>query len=339
MSEGLLTINPDGVITHANDSLLSLLQKELTEVTGAKANEVLRLAKGYFTDFIESVLATEDEDDYPQLAADLHQSAETYVPVLISGAPIKTAENQVSEVIFVFSDLRQIREVERIRDDFFHGIVHELRTPLASILMYARLIRTGKATDEEKADRFLGVIERESDRLQKMVRQMLGLAKMEAREQQRSYGPISLNAIFDEFLPQMADSATQKGLVFRQRVASDLPKVWGDLETYDLIFRNLVTNAIKFTLSGMVRIDAWVEGNIIFVKVQDEGIGIPEEAMPNLFQRFYRTKTAVERGIAGTGLGLYMVKESIENYNGEIKVESELGKGTAFIVRLPIMEE
>jgi two-component system phosphate regulon sensor histidine kinase PhoR len=132
---------------------------------------------------------------------------------------------------------------------------------------------------------------------------------------------------------------TQKGLVFRQKVATDLPNVWGSLETYDLIFRNLVTNAIKFTLSGMVRFDAWTEDANIFVKVQDEGIGIPEEAMPNLFQRFYRTKTAVERGIAGTGLGLYMVKESIENYNGEINVESEIGRGTSFMVRLPIIEE
>jgi two-component system phosphate regulon sensor histidine kinase PhoR len=242
-------------------------------------------------------------------------------------------------MIFVFSDLRQIREVERIRDDFFHGIVHELRTPLATILMYARLIRTGKATDEEKADRFLGVIERESDRLQKMVRQMLGLAKIEAREQQRSYELIALNPLFEEILPQMADRATQKGLVFRQKIAADLPRVWGNQETFDLIFRNLVTNAIKFTLSGMVRFDAWAEDGSIFVKVQDEGIGIPEEAMPNMFQRFYRTKTAVERGIAGTGLGLYMVKESVENYSGEIKVESEIGKGTTFMVRLPVAEK
>ena len=339
MSEGLLTLNAEGLITHANDSLLSLLQKELEEVVGAKAHEVLRLKKGQFADFIEDVLVAEDEDDYPQLAADVVRSENVYLPVLISGVPIKTADNQVGELIFVFSDLRQIREVERIRDDFFHGIVHELRTPLATILMYARLIRTGKATDEEKADRFLGVIERESDRLQKMVRQMLGLAKMEARELQRSYEPITLNPIFEQMLPQIADRATQKGLVFRQRIAADLPSVWGNWETYDLIFRNLLTNAIKFTMSGMVRLDVWAEDVHVLVKVQDEGIGIPEEALPNLFQRFYRTKTAVERGIAGTGLGLYMVKESVENYNGEIQVDSEIGKGTTFLIRLPITEE
>jgi two-component system phosphate regulon sensor histidine kinase PhoR len=339
MSEGLLTVNAEGLITHANDSLLSLLQKELAEVVGGKADEVLRLKKGHFADFMAKVLTAENEDDYPQLAADVYRDVGSHLPVLISGAPIKAEAGYVSEMIFVFSDLRQIREVERIRDDFFHGIVHELRTPLATILMYARLIRTGKATDEEKADRFLGVIERESDRLQKMVRQMLGLAKIEAREQQRSYELIALNPLFEEILPQMADRATQKGLVFRQKIAADLPRVWGNQETIDLIFRNLVTNAIKFTLSGMVRFDAWAEDGSIFVKVQDEGIGIPEEAMPNMFQRFYRTKTAVERGIAGTGLGLYMVKESVENYSGEIKVESEIGKGTTFMVRLPVAEK
>jgi two-component system phosphate regulon sensor histidine kinase PhoR len=337
MSEGLLTVNAEGMVTHTNEALEILLQKKPEDFVGSIVSNVLRLAKGSFTEFMEEVLTA--DSDYPQLAADVYRSSETLVPVLISGAPIHTKDGQVSEMIFVFSDLRQIREVERIRDDFFHSIVHELRTPLATILMYARLIRTGKADTEEKAERFMGVIERESDRLQKMVRQMLGLAKLEARESQRTQAAIALSPIFDEILPQMADRANEKGLVFRQRVAADLPSVVGDQETFDLIFRNLLNNAIKFTQSGMVRIDVWVEDGNVFVKVQDEGIGIPEEAMPNLFQRFYRTQTAVEKGIAGTGLGLYMVRESIEACKGGIQVESTLGKGTTFTVRLPAVEE
>jgi two-component system phosphate regulon sensor histidine kinase PhoR len=337
MSEGLLTVNAEGMVTHTNEALAILLQKKPEDFVGSIVSSVLRLAKGSFAEFMAEVLKA--DSDFPQLAADVYRGSETLVPVLISGAPIHTEDGQVSEMIFVFSDLRQIREVERIRDDFFHGIVHELRTPLATILMYARLIRTGKADTEEKAERFMGVIERESDRLQKMVRQMLGLAKLEARESQRTQAAIALSPIFDEILPQMADRANEKGLVFRHRVTADLPSVVGDQETFDLIFRNLLNNAIKFTQSGMVRIDVWVEDGNVFVKVQDEGIGIPEEAMPNLFQRFYRTQTAVEKGIAGTGLGLYMVKESVEAYKGTIQVESTLGKGTTFTVRLPAVEE
>lgn len=337
MSEGLMTVNAEGLITHANDSLLTLLRRKSNNLIGQQANDILQLKKGSFNDFMQQVLTAEDE--YPQLAADLQQNEVDYVPVLISGAPIKNDEGQVNEMIFVFSDLRQIREVERMRDDFFHGIIHELRTPLATILMYARLLREGKAQETEKADRFLGVIERESDRLQKMVRQMLELAKLEAREFQRSFEPVNLNSIFEEMLPPLADRATEKGLIFRQSIASRLPAVMGNKETYYLIFKNLVDNAIKFTLSGMVRIDAWTENGAVNVMVKDEGIGIPQHALPNLFQRFYRTQTAVERGIAGTGLGLYMVKESIENYNGKIKVESKSGKGTTFTVSLPALDD
>ncbi|MFQ5419110.1 MAG: sensor histidine kinase, partial [Anaerolineae bacterium] len=106
-------------------------------------------------------------------------------------------------------------------------------------------------------------------------------------------------------------------------------------ETLYLIFKNLVDNAIKFTPAGSVRIDAWQEDDTIFVRVKDSGIGIPPQALPNLFGRFFRAQTAVERGIAGTGLGLYMVKGAIESYNGTIDVTSAEGKGTEITVRLP----
>ncbi|MBK7178093.1 MAG: HAMP domain-containing histidine kinase [Chloroflexi bacterium] len=260
------------------------------------------------------------------------------MPVLISGAIIPDVVGQVREIIFVFSDLRQIREVERMRDDFFHGIIHELRTPLATILMYARLLREGKAPEKEKADRFLGVIERESDRLQKMVRQMLQVAKLEARELQRSPEPVELNPLFEEMLPPLADQATEKGLAFSQRIEPGLPPVQGNRDTMYLIFKNLIDNATKFTMSGTIRVDAYHKAGWVYVVVKDQGIGIPKESLPNLFGRFFRAQTAVERGIAGTGLGLYMVKESVEHYKGTIDVSSAEGKGSTFTVRFPIVD-
>ncbi len=339
MSEGTVTINSEGQITQANEAMISLLYNEPTSqdnLIGQLANDAIRLKSGSLNEFIERV--KNDEDEYPQLATDLYPQQGTPVPVLLSGAPILNADNEFSEMIFVFSDLRQIREVERMRDDFFHGIIHELRTPLATILMYARLLREGKAQEKEKADRFLGVIERESDRLQKMVRQMLELAKMESREFQRGTEPVDLNPMFEEMLPPLADRASEKGLTFRQKIQPELSPIIGNPDMYYLIFKNLIDNAIKFTLTGTVRVDAWQENDSIWVKVQDEGIGIPKQALPNLFGRFFRAQTAVERGIAGTGLGLYMVKEAVENYNGTITVSSTQGKGTTFTVQLPITE-
>ena len=336
MSEGLLTVNNLGIITQANDALLTLLDQDLEALISKPANKKIRTQASNFDKFMTDVLNTRTAN--PQLATDIYQDDGEKVPVLMSGAPILDEGGEVSEIIFVFSDLSQIREVERMRDDFFHGIIHELRTPLATILMYARLLREGKAQDQEKSDRFLGVIERESDRLQKMVRQMLQVAKLEARELQRSSEPIELNPIFDEMLPQLADTATEKGLSFSQRIEPDLPAVMGTKDTLYLIFKNLVDNAIKFTLSGTVRIDAMQKGDWIHVVVKDQGIGIPKASLPNLFGRFFRAQTAVERGIAGTGLGLYMVKESVEHFGGTIEVISVENKGTTFTVKLPIAD-
>jgi signal transduction histidine kinase len=171
-----------------------------------------------------------------------------------------------------------------------------------------------------------------------MVRQMLQVAKLEARELQRSAEPVELNPIFDEMLPQLADTATEKGLSFSQRIEPDLPPVMGTKDTLYLIFKNLVDNAIKFTLSGTVRIDAYQKGEWLHVVVKDQGIGIPKASLPNLFGRFFRAQTAVERGIAGTGLGLYMVKESVEHFGGTITVVSVENKGTTITVKLPIAD-
>ncbi|MBK9051360.1 MAG: PAS domain-containing protein, partial [Chloroflexi bacterium] len=338
MAEGMLTVNAEGWITAANESLLTLLHQDMNDLVGQKASQAIHIsAESGFSAFMEQVLQSSDE--FPQLACNitLNGNGRSHVPVLISGAPIVNDDNEVYETIFVFSDLSQIREVERMRDDFFHGIVHELRTPLATILMYTHLLREGRAKDDEaKADRFLGVIERESDRLQTMVRQMLQLAKLEASQIQRSSELVNLNRLFDQLLPPMADQATEKSLTFVQRIQADLPPIQGVEETLYLIFKNLVENGIKFTLKGTVRVEAQLDGKMIQVRVKDNGIGIPKEAMPNLFRRFYRAQSAVEKGIAGTGLGLHMVKEGVEKHGGTIEVQSTEGEGTTFTVRLPI---
>ena len=192
----------------------------------------MRTKKGSIDDLVSRILTPSEES--VQLAADIPRADGRPLPVLISGAPVHDENGAATEAILVFSDLTQIREVERMRDDLFHGIIHELRTPLATILMYSRLLREGKARQPDKAERFLGVIERESDRLQRMVRQMLDLAKLETRELQRSPEPVSINTIFDETLPPLAERAVQKGLLFRQRIQPDLPPVMGNFDVYDL---------------------------------------------------------------------------------------------------------
>jgi signal transduction histidine kinase len=171
-----------------------------------------------------------------------------------------------------------------------------------------------------------------------MVRRMMQLAKMEATELQRSSEPVALTPILEDLVPPLADLALQKGLTFRKNIEPGLPLILGEPERLEEIIRNLVTNAIKFTPSGTVRLDVGQQDDRVIITVSDQGIGIPRQALPNLFKRFYRAQTAVERGIAGTGLGLYMVKQSVEHYNGTITVTSIENEGTTFIVSFPVYE-
>ena len=336
MSEGLMTLNAERTVTMVNEAFLSMLRWKAGDVVGRPVDDVVSLTRGDLDEFLERVYAG---DEYPQFTCDMRVGNTDTLPVLLGGAVIHDAEGAATEAIVTFSDLTQIREFERMRDDFFANIIHELRTPLATILMYARLLRQGRAGDDpSRADRFLGVIERESDRLQTMVRQMLQIARRETREFQRSKAPVNLGDVLDQLLPTMADQATEKGLAFNQRVPDAFPRVVGDIDTLYLVFKNLLENAIKFTPAGVIRFEAIEEGSNIYLRVKDQGIGIPEEARERIFTRFYRSQRAVERGIAGTGLGLYMVKEAVEWLGGTIDVESVDGSGTTFTVCLPVYD-
>jgi PAS domain S-box-containing protein len=337
MFDGLLAVSTEGYITGVNDAFLALLMTDETRLLGERIDAVDPLHKESIISFVNAIF--QQKEASAQLAVDLQRPDREIIPVLISGAPIFDENNEVMEAILTFSDLTQIREVERMRDDLFQAIAHELRTPLATILMYARLLLEGKAQNEEKASRFLRVIERESDRLQNMVYRMMQLAKQEARELHRSPEPIYLNPLLDDVVPPLTDQAVQKGLYFRQKIEKDLPPVLGDEERFEEIIGNLVGNAIKFSQSGTIKLDiARLEDNIQIV-VSDQGIGIPKQSLPYLFKRFYRAQSAVDRGIAGTGLGLYMVKQSVEQYNGSITVSSQEDKGTTFIVTFPIYDD
>ncbi|MFN2135091.1 MAG: ATP-binding protein [Candidatus Promineifilaceae bacterium] len=336
MSDGLLAVSASGYITRFNEALTTLLMVDGEEIAGMEVHDLFRSVNAELAGLVDAAIAR--RDDSVQSAFDLTRGNGESLPVLVSGAPNMDEHGTVNEVILTISDLTQIREVERMRDDLFHAIAHELRTPLATILMYARLLLEGKAQDEEKAARFLGVIERESDRLQYMVRRMMQLAKQESRDWQRSPEPVLLSAILEDILPPLVDQAQQKGLYFRKHIDADLPPFLADEERVEEIVYNLVGNAIKFTPSGTIRVSALAENSRVVLRVSDEGIGIPRQAIPYLYKRFFRAEPAVERGIAGSGLGLYMVKQSVEQYNGIIEVESEEGSGTTFTVSFPVYE-
>lgn len=334
--EGIVTINREGIITNSNSAFSTLIDLPIDEVIGLALRDIFRTRKSDIDLLIER--ASDSGQEGVDLALEYPRQEALILPLYIHGIPITDDNNEVEEIVFIFSDLTQIQEVERMRDDLFEGITHELGTPLATILMYSRLLQNGRLQQPDRAARFLGVIERESDRLQHMIQQLLTISRLKAREMRHSPEPVSLNPLFDEVLPLTAERAVQKGLLFRQRIEADLPQVAGDIAGYRLILNNLLDNAIKFTPSGSIQVAAWKDDDRVYIEISDDGIGIPASSINNLFRRFYRTQPAIERSIAGAGLGLYMVKESLLNYNGSIEVKSTLGKGSVFRITLPVIQ-
>jgi two-component system phosphate regulon sensor histidine kinase PhoR len=272
-----------------------------------------------------------------QGACDLIRSDGGHVPVLISGGATFDAAGDVSEIVIVLSDISQILEIERMKEDFVANVTHELRTPLATILLYARLLRSGKTRGQpEREARYLEIIEQQSNQIQKLVRQILDLSRMEETVSYPRREAIHLPSVLKELLVPLDKLAHQKGLIIETDLPASLPTITSNREAVQLILRNLVDNAIKFTPKGKIRISARRCEETIAVNVSDDGIGIPPESMPHLFQRFYRTEAAVEQGIGGSGLGLALVKEATEKIGGSIQVESLAGRGSTFTVTLPM---
>lgn len=335
ISEGMMLLNESGQITDVNYAICTLLRTSMSDLIGRYIGDAIISRPGLMTDFLDRLLQQNTEAH--NLTCDIQSGRNQWLPVLVSGTAIIDDMENISEIILVFSDLRPVREVERMREDFFHNIIHELRTPLATILMYARLLRDRKGSiDAEKENSWLAVIEHESDRLQALIRQMMAVAQRQLNGQREQDKLVNINDLFAELTQPLADLAQMKGVTLRSEIQEDLPLVSADYDELYYTFKNLLENAVKFTPHGEIKLSVWLEDESqLVVRVRDQGIGIPDEAIPNLFKRFYRAQTAVDSGMAGTGLGLFMVAECIQRYGGSIDVISEVGKGSTFVVTLP----
>ncbi len=337
MTEGLLTVTLGGRITAANLALQTMVGVEDRSLAGRCCCEAIRTDPDILGSLLAQMRTVEKQQDSFHGSCDIIRPDRRRVPVLVSGAATLDDDGGTSEIVVVFSDIGQIRELERMKDDFVANITHEVRTPLATILLYARLLRAGRAKDDpEREARYLDIVAQQSNQIQKLVRKILDLSRMEAMLAYPGRESIQLHALLNEMLVSYQKLAQQKQLVIRADLPADLPAVTASREALQLVFGNLLDNAIKFTSRGEIRLSARQSGKQVQVEVADEGIGIAPESIPHLFERFYRTKEAVERGIGGTGLGLALVKETIEGLGGSVTVTSRPDEGTTFRVVLPI---
>jgi signal transduction histidine kinase len=242
--------------------------------------------------------------------------------------------------IWTLREVTQQRELDRLKDDFVATVSHELRTPLTSMMGFLEMIREGEAgqlTDEQK--RFLAIVYRSSERLQRLVGDLLFVARLDANGLQLQFAEAHLDDVARDCVEANAALARSREIELKGEIG-DVPAVWGDRDRLQQLVSNLVSNALKFTpAGGAVTVRVFTAGGDVVLEVADTGIGIPESEQERLFQRFFRSSTATEQAIPGTGLGLVISKAIAEAHGGRVSVSSVVGEGTCFRVELPLEPE
>lgn len=230
----------------------------------------------------------------------------------------------------------KLRALDRLKDEFLAVVTHELRTPLTSIHGYVEMLTDDEAQMNESQRNFVSVINRNVSRLQRLIDDLLFVARLDEGRIELSHGTVDVAALLEHSADTARPAAAEHGVDVA--IESDgLLSVHGDRERLAQLLDNLVSNAVKFTPSGgRVVLRATNGEGRVRVDVSDSGVGIPDAELPRLFERFFRASTAREGGMPGTGLGLAISQSIAHAHNTELKVSSEVGVGTTFSFELPV---
>ncbi|MBR2570140.1 MAG: HAMP domain-containing protein, partial [Paenibacillus sp.] len=229
-------------------------------------------------------------------------------------------------------------ELKRYRDnrqEFFANISHELRTPITYLKGYAKVLQDGMVDSEEEQQRYLEIIHQEALRIEHLVNDLFDLAKMEEGQIDLYKEWVNLEELLEEAMRRVELSTKDKGISLHLKVQADLPLVYADGMRLEQIVMNLLENAIRYTERGEIELSISHDDDEVAVRVKDSGIGIPQEELEEIFERFHRVEKSRSREHGGSGLGLSIVKKLVDLHDATIQVQSTLGIGTTFIVRLP----
>lgn len=323
--ESIIKSMDSGVVAVNNNYEVISINPFAEKLLGIKKNIIGHKFLDYVTDYdISEFLSKEDEvDKEVKVLHPIERELRIKKSDMISGV------SKIGKVI-TFQDITDIKRVALMRTQFVANVSHELKTPLTSIKGFAETLKY--VEDEETRKKFLDIIDKEAERLTRLINDILVLSNIES----------SLVSEMDEFLPKntlddvinlVRKIATSKGVKVEYEDTNS-ECILGDKDKFYQLALNLIENAVKYSKeNGSVEVKSYTKGKYYYLRISDDGIGIPEEDIPRIFERFYRVDKSRKKG--GTGLGLAIVKHIVKTFNGDIKVESELGKGSIFEVSIP----
>ncbi|MBI3322465.1 MAG: PAS domain-containing protein [Candidatus Omnitrophica bacterium] len=329
MAEGVLVVAPNERLLLVNRSARQILELPLEAGGGTALMEAVRQPE--LVDLIRRVLQNgrsevKDVVLYAPLERDLEARA---APCEVQ--PLGRC------ALLVFHDVTELRRLERMRTEFVANVSHELKTPLTTIQGAVETLLDGAADDPKNRRAFLEAIREESERLHRLVEDLLTLASVESRRAGPARETVEMGPFLRELLKRYDALARRRQIALSLESQPGLPPVRADRDHLVQAIGNLLDNAIKYNRAGgSVALRARREGDALAVEVEDTGIGIPPEDLPRIFERFYRVDKARSRETGGTGLGLSIVKHVAEAHGGSVSVESRPGQGSRFTLKLPL---
>lgn len=330
MINGIVAVDNDRRVMFINPVAEVLLGIREEQVRGHHVMEVIRSNR--LDECLEQFMTADQ-----RASADI----EIYEPVFrilsIATTPILSEQQQKLGAVVMLTDVTDIRKLEQMRKDFVANVSHELKTPLTSIQGFVETLKAGAAEQREVRDKFLDILDIESARLSVLIDDLLMLSDIENRTRYGAKDEIPVIRSVREVVEMLSDMAQRKGVLLTLDTPPELPALLGNPGWFKQMIINLVDNAIKYTPEGgAVHVLLKLSEDQVEISVSDTGIGIEEEHLPRLFERFYRVDKARSREVGGTGLGLAIVKHIVLAMEGQIAVNSIPGEGTTFAVHFPV---
>lgn len=331
VGEGVVVTDLNGHIEIINDAFERQSGYTLSELSGKDFFDILKEFNGELK--VNEILANLKRGEiWSGELLNRRKNARLY-DILLTIAPVRDQSGQIVNYVGSQRDITHQKELDRMKDIFVADVSHELRTPTTNINLYLDLL---KGSPPERQAQYLAIIREQSHQLTKLVEDILDLSRItRARASPLEFAPLDLNKLVLDVVTAHAPMAEAAEIELTFKPWNETLEIRGEYNQLSRMLTNLIANAIRYTPKGKVLIETQNEDKMALLAISDTGMGIPEEDLPHIFDRFYRGRNVRQSNIHGTGLGLAIVREIVDLHHGRIEVHSELGKGSVFKIWLP----